>query len=324
MGIRTYVAKLALAIAALLIAGAAAADNYPNKPIRIIVPFPPGGALDIIARSVGKSMSEQMNNPVVVENRPGANGNLGTDLVAKAPADGYTLLLAANGLATSPTLYKDLPYNTLRDLAPVAFVGYGPLVLVVPFSSPVNSLQDMIATARAKPDSLTYGSAGTGSSGHLASELFKVTAKINALHVAYKGGAPALLDLIGERLSFMLINPVEAVPHVKSQRLRVLAVASERRIATLPEVPTFAEAGVPGFEARNWWGFMLPAKTPKEITTRLSDEVLKALADAGVRGRLTEMGAVVDPLPADRFGDYIRMETAKWADLIKTVGIRAD
>lgn len=324
MGIRTYVAKLALAIAALLIAGAAAADNYPNKPIRIIVPFPPGGALDIIARSVGRRMSEQMNNPVVVENRPGANGNLGTDLVAKAPADGYTLLLAANGLATSPTLYKDLPYNTLRDLAPVAFVGYGPLVLVVPFSSPVNSLQDMIATARAKPDSLTYGSAGSGSSGHLASELFKVTAKINALHVAYKGGAPALLDLIGERLSFMLINPVEAVPHVKSQRLRVLAVASERRIATLPEVPTFAEAGVPGFEARNWWGFMLPAKTPKEITTRLSDEVLKALADAGVRGRLTEMGAVVDPLPADRFGDYIRMETAKWADLIKTVGIRAD
>src|ERR1035437_4033767 len=199
MGIRTYVAKLALAIAALLIAGAAAADNYPNKPIRIIVPFPPGGALDIIARSVGKSMSEQMNNPVVVENRPGANGNLGTDLVAKAPADGYTLLLAANGLATSPTLYKDLPYNTLRDLAPIAFVGYGPLVLVVPFSSPVNSLQDMIATARAKPDSLTYGSAGTGSSRHLASALFKVTAKINALHVAYKGGAPALLDLIGER-----------------------------------------------------------------------------------------------------------------------------
>jgi tripartite-type tricarboxylate transporter receptor subunit TctC len=324
MGIRAYVAKLALAFAALLIAGAAAADNYPNKPIRIIVPFPPGGALDIIARSVGRRMSEQMNNPVVVENRPGANGNLGTDLVAKAPADGYTLLLAANGLATSPTLYKDLPYNTLRDLAPVAFVGYGPLVLVVPFSSPVNSLQDMIATARAKPDSLTYGSAGSGSSGHLASELFKVTAKINALHVAYKGGAPALLDLIGERLSFMLINPVEAVPHVKSQRLRVLAVASERRIATLPEVPTFAEAGVPGFEARNWWGFMLPAKTPKEITTRLSDEVLKALADAGVRGRLTEMGAVVDPLPADRFGDYIRMETAKWADLIKTVGIRAD
>jgi tripartite-type tricarboxylate transporter receptor subunit TctC len=324
MGIRTYVTKLALAFAALLIAGAAAADNYPNKPIRIIVPFPPGGALDIIARSVGRRMSEQMNNPVVVENRPGANGNLGTDLVAKAPADGYTLLLAANGLATSPTLYKDLPYNTLRDLAPIAFVGYGPLVLVVPFSSPVNSLQDMIATARAKPDSLTYGSAGSGSSGHLASELFKVTAKINALHVAYKGGAPALLDLIGERLSFMLINPVEAVPHVKSQRLRVLAVASERRIATLPEVPTFAEAGVPGFEARNWWGFMLPAKTPKEITTRLSDEVLKALADAGVRGRLTEMGAVVDPLPADRFGDYIRMETAKWADLIKTVGIRAD
>lgn len=312
----TGVALLALCQPALAV--------YPEKPIRIVVPFAAGGALDTIARTLGKRMSEQMNTPFVIENKPGAGGNLGTDLVAKAAPDGYTLLLAANGLASNPSLYKNLSYDPLRDLAPIALVAYAPMVLAVPYASPAKSLRDVIAAGRAKPSGLTYGSAGSGTSGHLATELFKVSAKIDAIHVPYKGGAPALTDLMGGRLSFMLLNPVELAPHIKSQRLRALAVASDKRLATMPDVQTFAEAGLPGFEARNWWALMMPAKTPKEITSRLSDEVLKAVADTSVGERLADMGAIVEPLSAERFGKYLQEETAKWAEVIKTVGISAE
>jgi tripartite-type tricarboxylate transporter receptor subunit TctC len=232
--------------------------------------------------------------------------------------------MGANGLATNVTLFKSLPFDTLRDFAPIARVGYAPLVLVVPASSPAKSLQELIASAKAQPGSLNYGSAGNGSSGHLATELLRINAKIDVVHVPYKGGAPALTDLMGARLSFMLINPIEALPHVKAQRLRALAVASPKRIAMFPDVPTFAEAGVPGYDASVWWGLVAPAKTPKEIIAKLSEEALKALQDEGVREKLSGLGAVVDPAGPEPFGKFLKGEIDKWAVVIKTSGIQPD
>jgi len=313
-----------IALAAALLAPPAMAQKFPSHPIRIVVPFAPGGAVDVVARAVGQRMSEQMGNAVVIDNRPGANANLGADLVAKAAPDGYTMLMGANGLATNMTLYKTLPFDTLRDFAPVARVGYAPLVLVVPADSPAKSLKDLIAAAKAKPGSLNYGSAGNGGSGHLATELLRIKTGIDVVHVPYKGGAPALTDLIGGRLSFMLINPIEALPHVKSQRLRALAVASPKRIPMLPDTPTFTEAGVAGYDASVWWGLVAPAKTPKEIVSRLSSEALKALENEGVREKLSALGAIIDPAGADAFGRFLKDEIDKWAQVIKTSAIQPD
>jgi len=310
--------------AASLIASAAVAQGYPSKPVRIVVPFAPGGAVDVVARAVGQRLSEQMGQPVVVENRPGGNANIGADLVAKAAPDGYTVLMGANGLATNMALYKSLPFDTLRDFAPVARVGYAPLVLVVPSRSPSKSLQELIAAAKAKPGSLNYGSAGNGSSGHLATELLRAKTGIDVVHVPYKGGGPALTDLVGERLSFMLINPLEAIPHLKSQRLRALAVAAPKRMAMLPDVPTFAEAGLAGYDASVWWGLVAPAKTPPEALAKLGAETLKALEDPGVREKLSALGAVVDPQGPEAFGRFLKDEIDKWAQVIKAAAIQPD
>jgi len=309
---------------AALIPAAALAQTYPNKPIRIVVPFAAGGAVDVVARAVGQRMSEQMGNPVIIENKPGASANLGAELVAKAQPDGYTVLMGANGLATNMTLFHNLAFDTMKDFAPVARVGYAPLVLVVEASSPAKSLKDLVAQAKAKPGSLNYGSAGNGGSGHLASELFALTTKIDVVHVPYKGGSPALTDLMGGRLSFMIINPIEVLSNIKSGRLRALAVASPKRIAMLPDVPTFTEAGVPGYDASVWWGLVAPVKTPKDIVAKLSSEALKALEDAGVKEKLSNLGAVVDPAGPEQFGKFLKEEIDKWAGVIKTAGIHAD
>jgi tripartite-type tricarboxylate transporter receptor subunit TctC len=313
-----------LLLSTALLAPAAIAQPYPSKPIRIVVPFAAGGAVDVVARAVGQKMSDQMNNPVVVENRPGASANLGAELVAKAEPDGYTLLMGANGLATNGTLFKKLPFDTLRDFAPIARVGYAPLVMVVPAASPAKSLKELIALAKSQPGSLNYGSAGNGGSGHLATELLRIQTGIDVVHVPYKGGAPALTDLIGSRLSFMLLNPIEVLPHVKSQRLRALAVANPKRIAMLPDVPTFTEAGVSGYDASVWWGLVVPAKTPKEIVARLSAEALKALDDKGVNEKLSGLGAVIDPAGPEPFGKFLKDEIEKWAQVIKTSAIQPD
>jgi tripartite-type tricarboxylate transporter receptor subunit TctC len=307
--------------AAILLAASAQAQPFPSKPIKIVVPFAAGGAVDVVARVVGQRLSEQVNQPVIVDNKPGGHANIGADLVAKALPDGYTLLLGANGLAANMTLHKNLPFDTLRDFAPVAGVGYAPLVLVVPARSPAKSLQEFIAMARVQPGAFTYGSAGAGGSGHLATELLKAEAKIDALHVPYKGGAPALADLIGERISFMLINPLEAAPHVQAGRLRALAVSSSNRLAMLPDVPTFKEAGLAGFEATVWWGFVAPAKTPKEIISRLQDEIVKALESDAVRDKLVSLGAVVEPTTSTQFGRFLASEVQKWAGVIKAANI---
>jgi len=319
--------NLAAAFATILAAAApalACAQAFPSKPVKIVVPFAPGGAVDSVARVVGARLSEQMGQPVVVENKPGGNANIGAQLVATAPADGYTMLLGANGLATNPTLEKNLPFDPLRDFAAVARVGYAPLVLVVPAASPAKTVQELVALSKAKPGTLNYGSAAVGGSGHLATELLKTATGLDAQHIAYKGGAPALTDLVGGRLDLMLINPLEAAPHVKAGRLRALGVSSEKRIASLPQTPTFDEAGVKGFEASVWWGFLVPSATPRDVVARLSAETLKALENDAVRAKLEAMGAVVAPMPAEGFGRFLRDETQKWAGVIRAAKITAD
>ena len=315
---------LGVLLGAALIPAAVLADTYPSKPIRIVVPFAAGGAVDVVARAVGQRMSEQMGNPVIIEDKPGASANLGAEFVAKSPADGYTVLLGANGLATNMTLFRNLGFDTAKDFAPVARVGYAPLVLVVEASSPAKSLKDLIAMAKAQPGALTYGSAGNGGSGHLAAELLKLTNKIDVLHVPYKGGAPAMTDLLGGRISFMLNNPLEVLANIKSGRLRALAVASSKRVPMLPDVPTFTEAGVPGYTASVWWGLVAPAKTPREVVAKLSSEALKALENEGVKEKLANLGAVVDPAGPDEFGRFLKEEIDKWSGVIKATGIHAD
>jgi tripartite-type tricarboxylate transporter receptor subunit TctC len=315
---------LGLALLSGLAPGAWAQSGYPAKPLRIVVPFAAGGAVDTVARVVGERLSQQLGQPVVVDNKPGANANIGADAVAKAAPDGYTLLVAANGLATNMALYPSLPFNTLRDFAPVSRLGYAPLVLVTAPSQPFKTPQELLAWGKAHPGQLTYGSAGNGSSGHLAGELLASAAHVDALHVPYKGGAPALVDLIAGRTSFMLLNPLEVLPHLQSQRLRALATSGGQRIALLPELPTLAESGLPGYEATVWWGLLAPAGTPREIVARLNAETLKALADPAVRERLTALGAVITPSTPEQFGAFLRAEIDKWAAVIKAARIQPD
>ncbi len=324
MSVGNFLRQLAALAALALASNLAPAQAFPSKPIRIVVPFAAGGAVDVVARAVGQRMSEQMASPVIIEDKPGASANLGAEFVAKSAPDGYTVLLGANGLATNMTLFRNLGFDTLRDFAPIARVGYAPLVLVVPADSSAKSLRDLIAMAKAQPGRLTYGSAGNGGSGHLASELLKLTAKFDALHVPYKGGAPAMTDLMGGRLSFMLNNPLEVLANIKSGRLRALAVASAKRIPMLPDVPTFAEAGMPGYDASVWWGLVAPVKTPKEVVAKLSAEALKALEDEGVKEKLHNLGAVVDPAGPEAFGKFLKAEVDKWGQVIKSAGIQAD
>jgi len=311
-------------MAGMLAAAPAAAQAYPSKPLRIVVPFAPGGAVDAIARIVGQRLSEQMGQPVLVDNRPGASANLGADMVAKAAPDGYTLLMGANGLATNGALFAKLSFDTLKDFAPVARIGYAAVVLVVPADSPFKSLKDLIAAAKKDPGKLSYASAGNGSSNHLAGEMLKHAARIDVLHVPYKGGAPALTDLMGGRISYMLLNTIEVLPHLRSQRLRALAIGAPQRSALLSEVPTMAEAGLPGFEASVWWGLVAPARTPKEIVAKLNAETKQALANPATRTTLTEMGVVPTPGSAAEFGAFLKLEVARWSKVIKAAGIQAD
>ena len=309
---------------ALFALAPAVAQEFPARPIHLVAPFAPGGAVDIVARTIGRQLGEQLGQPIVVENRPGASGNLAPELVTKAAPDGHTMLIAANGLATNPTLFPSLAFNVQRDLAPVAYIGYSPLLVVVAPSLPAKSLKELIALARAEPGRLTYGSAGNGTSGHLAAEMLKYTAKIDVLHVPYKGGAPAMTDMIAGRISFMLVDPVQAMPHVSSQRLRAIAVGSPKPLPNLPTVPTASDAGLPGFEATVWWGLLVPAKTPRAVVARLNAETNKALGELSVRDKLAEMGAVTAPGTPEQFSEFIRAETDKWAAVIRHAGIKAD
>jgi tripartite-type tricarboxylate transporter receptor subunit TctC len=297
---------------------------YPNHPIRIIVPYAAGGAVDVVARAIGQPLAEALKQPVIVDNRPGASANIGMGIAATARPDGYVLLMASNGIATNAALFPNLSFDPRRDFAPIAKIGYAPLVIVVPAASPFKSLQDLIARARAEPGKLTYASAGNGSSGHLAGELLKAMAGIDVLHVPYKGGAPALTDLLGERITFMPINPVEVLAHVRAGRLRALAVASKERLPLLPDVPTVAEAGLAGFEASVWWGLVVAAGTPAEVILRLNAETNQVLAMPATANKLGELGVIVTPGTPEQFAAFIKAQTELWSRLVKSAGIKPD
>lgn len=302
----------------------AAAEAYPARTVRIVVPYAAGGGVDIVTRSVGQKLADYLGQSVLTENRPGGNANIASEYVAKAPADGYVLLMASPANATNASLFSRLPYDLLRDFAPVIQVGYAPLVLAVHPSVPATSVRELLALARRQPGQLSYASGGTGTSQHLAGEMFKLQGGVSVLHVPYKGAAPALVDIVGGQVAFMFNNTLEIAPYAQTGRVRVLAVASAQRTPGLPAVPTFAESGMPDFEASVWWGIIAPAATPRNIVNRLNSDANKALQAREVRERLTGLGAEIVGGTPEQFGTFLRGEVTKWANVIKKAGIKAD
>ncbi|MBI3067641.1 MAG: tripartite tricarboxylate transporter substrate binding protein [Betaproteobacteria bacterium] len=303
-------------------ASAGAGQAYPAKPVRIIVELAPGGATDIVARMVAQKLSDSLGRPFVIENRPGAGGSLASALVAKSPPDGYTLLAVSAAYSISPALYPNLSFDPVRDLAPVSRLAESPFLLVAHPSLPVRTVKEVIALAKARPGQLHYASFGPGSSAHLVGEMLRSTARIEIVHVAYKGGPPALADLIGGHIEMMFNLLPIVVPHVKSGRLRAIAVTASKRAPALPEVPTFAEAGIPDFEAGSWYGVLAPAGTPKEIIAKLSSEISRILSLADVRQRLAAEGAEPIGNTPEQFAEQIRRDLARWAKIARDARVR--
>jgi tripartite-type tricarboxylate transporter receptor subunit TctC len=304
--------------------GAYAADTFPDKPVRIVVPYAAGGGVDIVTRLITQKMAEELKQPVIVDNRPGAATNIGMEHVARAEPDGYTLLTASNTLASNAALFPKLNFNPAKDFAPIGAIGFAPLVVVVRSDASAKTLKDLVAQGRANPDKLTYGSAGNGSSGHLGSELLKSEGGFKALHIPYKGGSPAVTDLLGGRLSFMSINPLEVVSHVQAGKLRALAVLNPHPAKLLPDVPTAASQGLSGADATVWWGLVGPAGMPEPVVKRLNKALQAALADPAFQQRMSEIGAEVTPGSAADFGRFVADESVKWTKVIREAGISAD
>ncbi len=316
---------LAVAAALAVCLPAHAQSAYPNKPIRIVVPFAAGGGVDILTRTLAQQMSEDMGQSIIVENKPGAGGNLGLESVAKAAPDGYTLVMATTGTQTiNPGIYKNLPFNAQKDFSPISLIASVPNLLVENDQVPAKSVKELVALAKAKPGKLSFASFGYGTSNHLSGELLKQMTGIDVLHVPYKKAPQAITELIGHRVSFAFVNMPLALPHVQAGRLRALAVTGHTRSATLPDVPTMNEAGVPGFFVESWYGLMAPAGTPSAVVQRLHDEVVAALAKPFVKDRFAKQGAeVVSDTPAE-FAAMIKTETARWAEIIKKSGAHID
>jgi tripartite-type tricarboxylate transporter receptor subunit TctC len=313
------------ALVLLALASTADAQSWPSKPIRIISPYPPAGANDLLARIIAPKLSEQLGQPVVVENRAGATGNIGAELVAKAPADGYTLLMGqAGNLTINISLMAKIPFDPVRDFSPVTMVASTPNVLVVHPSLPVRTVKDLIALAKAKPGQINYATSGIGSPGHLAAELLNKSAGIRLVHIPYKGAAPALLDVVAGNAHLYFTSAVSAQPFIPSGRLRMVAVASAKRSPSLPEVPTVAEAGFPEFDVSSWWGVVAPASTPREVVMRLQTEIHRVIALPEIRAKLAEQGLDIATNTPEQFAAYIKSETAKWAKLIREVGVKPE
>lgn len=308
---------------AVLTAPAQAADpeTYPAKPIKIVVPYPPGGASDITARVIGQKLSEAWSQPVLIENRPGASGIIGTDVVAKAPPDGYTLGLVASTHAANQSLFVKLPYDTLKDFAPVVMTASVQLALVTNQAFPTRSVRELIATAKARPGEITYASSGPGSAPHLFAEMFSQMADVKMTHVPYRGSTAAHPDLIGGQVSVMFDTVPAVLAHIKSGRLRPLAVGGARRSALLPDVPTLAEAGVAGYAATSWGGVLAPAGTPPAVVNKLNKEIVRILNSTEVRERLAGMGAEPVGGSSAEFSELLRKETARFGKLVKDIGI---
>ncbi|HSQ03497.1 MAG TPA: tripartite tricarboxylate transporter substrate binding protein [Burkholderiales bacterium] len=299
-----------------------AADNarFPTHPIRLIVPFAPGGANDIVARLVAQKMTESLGQTVIVDNRGGAGGTIGTDMVAKARADGYTLLVASMGVAVNAVLYPNLPYDTLKDLAPITMLAEQPNIVVVHPSLPVKSVKELIALARAHPGQVSYASGGIGSNTHLVTVLFLQMAKVDMLHVPYKGLGPAMTDLLGGQVQLIIANVATALPYVKAGRLRLLAVTSKKRFPLFPDTPTVTESGVPGYESTGWYGLCAPAGLSADVLGTLHREVTKILTSTAMTEQLRSQGMEPIPTTPDAFGKQLRVEIGKWGGVVKASG----
>lgn len=299
------------------------AQGYSSKPIRLVNPFAPGGSTDLVVRTVGQKLTEAWGQAVVIDNRPGAGTNIGTEIVAKAAPDGHTLLNATSSLAINVSLYRKLPFDAEKDLAPVALLTQTPNVLGVHPSVPAKSAKELIELARAKPGQLSYGSSGSGATNHMAMELFKSMAKIDLVHVPYKGGGPALTDLLGGQIQAMFNPPSSLMPHHKAGKVRVLAVGSKQRVAGL-ELPTVAESGLPGFESSVWFALFAPAGTPKPFIAKLNVEVNRILRQKEVVERFTNVGLIPVGGTPEQLGAHLKTEIARWAQVVKASGARPD
>lgn len=313
-----------MALALLLASSVSLAQTYPSRPIRWIIPFPPGGAMDAMARTLAPKMSERLGQPVVTENRPGAGGNIGSEAAAKSEPDGHTILIVSVGHAVNPSLYARMTFDPAKDFEPVTLLAVVPNVLVVQPSVSASSVAELVALAKAQPGRLTYASAGNGTSIHLAGVLFASMAGVEVLHIPYKGSGPAVTDLLGGQVSMMFESITSARPHIASGKLRALAVTTARRSQALPDVPTVAEAGIRGYEVSPWFAVFVPAKTPKPVVVRLHAEITGALRLPDVRERFASIGAEPIGSSPEELAAHLKSEMARWAGIIRDRGIKAD
>jgi tripartite-type tricarboxylate transporter receptor subunit TctC len=316
---------LALTAAIALFAPAANAQPFPSKPVRMVVPFPPGGSLDNVGRLIAQKLSDLWGQSVVVENKPGAGGNIGADFVAKSPPDGYTVVMGALSThAVNPNLYPTMPYDARRDFAPVSLVAITPNVLIVNSALPVQSVRDLVAYAKANPGKVNFGSGSNGSGGHLAGELFRIESGTDVQHIPFKGGAPALQALLAGDTQFMFDNLANAMAQVKGGKVRAIAVTTAQRSKLAPELPTMAEQGMPGFDISTWFGLMLPAGTPKDVVAKWNADVVKVLNMPDVREKMLAQGAEPSPMSSEQFAAFIDAELAKYARIVKLSGAKVD
>jgi len=317
-------AACAAAVPALVLAAAPAAGGaFPNKPIRLVVPFPPGGSVDPLARVIGQRMSETFGQQVIVDNRPGGNTVIGTDFAAKAPVDGYTLLLTASSHVTNPQLLPTA-YDPIKDFTPVATVSTADMILVTNPSVPASNLKEFLALAKAKPGTLNYSSAGSGNPNHLAGELMNMMADVKTTHVPYKGGAPAITDAVGGQVQFSFGSPIIVLPFIKAGKLKALAVSSPSRMAVLPQVPTIAEAGLPGYEVRIWYALLAPAGTPKDVVAKLNTEVNRIMATPEMKEKLDAAGMERLNMPNEQFAGQMKTDMDKFGKIIKAANVKLD
>jgi tripartite-type tricarboxylate transporter receptor subunit TctC len=320
-----HIAIAAVAVMAAAPTSLAQTPEYPNRAIKYIVPFPPGGATDTLARELGKKLSDSMGQPVVVENRPGAGGNIGMEAAVRSPADGYTIVTVATAtMAVNPTLYRNLTFDPGRDLVPVAFLAHVPLILVVNPSVPASNLKELMAYIKSNPGKVNFASPGSGTGNHLAGELFKQRTGLDIVHVPYKGDSQAFTDLIGGQVQMMFATMVAVVQHINSGRLKAIANVGLERTPALPDLPTMDESGLPGFDVRAWFGVAAPVGTPPAIVKRLNGEINKALQVPEVKARLAMLGAVPTPMTAEQFAALAKDEREKWGKLVRDSGARVD
>ena len=318
--------RVALLVAAVVLAAAmpALAQDYPNRPIRFIVPYPPGGGTDVVARIMSDALAADLGQPIIIDNRGGAAGNVGTDIAAKAPADGYNILFTLSSHTINPKLYDKLPFDVERDFVPISLAALIPQILVVHPSVPASNVQELIALAKANPGKLNYASVGTGSPGHIAGELFKIKTGVDIVHIPYKGGGPAVVDTIGGQVQLLFVSMPAAWQHVKAGKLKAIAVASAKRSVAAPDLPTIAESGVPDYAVESWYGALAPAKTPPAAVARLNAAFAKVLGNPQIKEKLLAQGAEAAPSTQAEMDRVIKEELEKWDLVIKTAKIKPD